>query len=272
MPESYKEDGRPAQQWYWDDWFSSHDVQSCSFAAQGLWINLLGIMFTSEIRGTLTINGIQMDNNAIAKRFGDSITNINKMITELEEARVFSRLSDGTIISRRMYRESKKKKQISQIRSEAGKKGMTKRWQKGNNKKITKITAPSPSSSPTPTVTPKDIHIQQIIEHWNSKNIKNLEDRESKIKKKTISKITKWLKDYSSDEIIEAIDNYDSILKSEKHFFSYKWQLCDFMDRGLTNFFSKNKPFENYLEDKRKPQTRQEIEDQKKKDWANKED
>jgi len=155
MPESYKEDGRPSDQWYWDDWFSSHDVHSCGLAAQGLWINLLGIMFTSEVRGTLAVNGIRMDNKAIAKRFGKNINIINKLVAELEEARVFSRLPDGTIYSRRMYRRSKKKGKISEIRSKAGKEGMKKRWgesnKKGNNKKITKITAPSSTTSSSPT-------------------------------------------------------------------------------------------------------------------------
>jgi len=158
MPESYKEDGRPSDQWYWDDWFSSHDVHSCGLAAQGLWINLLGIMFTSQVRGTLAVNGIRMDNKAIAKRFGKNINIINKLVAELEEARVFSRLPDGTIYSRRMYRRSKKKEKISEIRSKAGKEGMKKRWEesnkKGNNKKITKITAPSSSSSSPPPPPP----------------------------------------------------------------------------------------------------------------------
>ncbi|GAH61394.1 unnamed protein product, partial [marine sediment metagenome] len=42
---------------------------------------------------------------------------------------VFSRLDDGTIICRRMFRESVKKDDISKIRSKAGKKGAKKRWQ-----------------------------------------------------------------------------------------------------------------------------------------------
>lgn len=182
MPESLKEDGRPAQQWYWDDWFSSHDVQSCSFEAQGLWINMIGIMFSSEIRGTLTINGIALDNKSIAKRFGKSEKNINKLITELEEARVFSRLEDGTIYSRRMYKESKRKDKISLIRSLAGKKGMESRWQqddgkaiaKSNNKTITKITASSPSpSSTTASSSTSKINKEIYISLWNAFAIKH---------------------------------------------------------------------------------------------------
>jgi len=163
--QSLKEDGRPATQWYWDDWFSSHDVQSCSWPAQGLWVNLLGIMFSSEIRGTLTINGRPVDNKIISKRFGHHIKEVNKLITELETAKVFSRLGDGTIYSRRMYRESMRQQEISQKRAEAGKLGMAKRWadeqQSDNkpitpphNKRITKITASSSTSSSSPISTP----------------------------------------------------------------------------------------------------------------------
>jgi len=121
---------------------------------------MLGIMFSSEIRGVLAINGILMDNKAIAKRFGKDINIINELVDELEEARVFSRLENGAIYSRRMYRRSKRKEEIGRIRSQAGKKGMEKRWGKddnkpiasGDNKSITNITAST--SSPTPTPTP----------------------------------------------------------------------------------------------------------------------
>ena len=99
-------------------------------------------------------------------------------------------------------------------------------------------------------------NIDYIIKHWNSKNIKKLEYRESKVKQKTIAKINSILKDYLITEIVEAINNYYVILESDKHFFSYKWQLWEFLDRGLTNFLTKNKPVENYLIDKKNtPQT-----------------
>ena len=127
MPESYKEDGRPAQQWYWDDWFSAFDVRACSYAARGIWIDILGIMFKAEIRGTLTINGKQVDNKTLAKVTGGDEIEVAKLLNELEENNVFSRLNDKTIICRRMFKESKRKEQISKIRSKAGKKGAEKR-------------------------------------------------------------------------------------------------------------------------------------------------
>jgi uncharacterized phage protein (TIGR02220 family) len=188
MIHSLKEDGRPATQWYWDDWFSSHDVQSCSLAAQGLWVNLLGIMFSSEIRGTLTINGMPVDNKIIAKRFGHHLKDVNKLITELEAAKVFSRLEDGTIYSRRMYRESLRQQEISQKRAEAGKAGMAKRWGEEDNKvitspynkTITKITASSSTPSSSPTSTPSSIkkeEVSSIVSYLNEKAGKNFSDK-----------------------------------------------------------------------------------------------
>jgi len=157
MPESYKEDGRPAQQWYWDDWFAAFDVRLCSLAARGLWIDMLGIMFKAEIRGTLTINGRQINTKILSKIVGVKEEITTKLLRELERNDVFSKLDDSTIICRRMLRESSKKGKISKIRSEAGKKGMESRWEKNdnkpitkrNNKKITKITAST--SSPIAT-------------------------------------------------------------------------------------------------------------------------
>ncbi len=140
-----------------------------------------------------------------------------------------------------------------------GKGGSTKDEPKGNS------SSSSPSSS-TILNNIEDIH--SIIEHWNSQEIKTLEERETNIRKKTFSKIAKQLKDYSVNEISEAISNYSIILKEDKYFFSYSWQLWEFLDRGLVNFLTNNEPFKNYLSDKDSTK-----EDQRKKkldDWVKK--
>ncbi len=156
-----KEDGRPSQQWYWDDWFSEFGLRLCSLAARGLWADMLGIMFKAETRGTLTVNGKQIHSKALAKLANDSKRNIEKYLKELAENDVFSRLEDGTIISRRMYRESKKKERIKEIRSEAGKQGAKQRWQEEDSKEIAndmtndkaKDMAKMAASTSTPTST-----------------------------------------------------------------------------------------------------------------------
>ena len=113
-------------------------------------------------------------------------------------------------------------------------------------------------------------NIYSIIEHWNSQGIKTLEERESNIRKKTSSKIAKQLKDYPVDEIYEAIGNYSIILKDDKYFFSYSWQLWEFLDRGLVNFLTKNEPFKNYLSDKDKGSTKEEKRKKGLDDWVKK--
>jgi len=157
--ESYKEDGRPAQQWYWDDWFSAFDVRLCSLAARGLWIDMLGIMWKAEIRGTLTVNGKQMDNKTLAKITGASISEIKPLLKEMEINKVFSRLDDGTVICRRMFNISGRKSELSRIRSAAGLLGAKKRWQgkvakpkKSDSKTMAKMA--TPTSSPSSTATP----------------------------------------------------------------------------------------------------------------------
>ena len=129
MTQSLKEDSKPATLWFWDDWFSSFDVRACSLAARGLWMDMLGIMARSEIMGTLTINGKQIDSTTLARIVGISEADIQGPLSELEENRVFSRLPDSTIINRRMFNESQRKELISKIKSSAGKKGAEARWQ-----------------------------------------------------------------------------------------------------------------------------------------------
>jgi len=125
LKQSHKEDGRPATLWYWKDWFADVEVMTCSLAAQGLWINMLGIMSMSEIMGALIMAGKQMDNKNLAAFVRASEEETDRLLEELESHNVFSRLEDGTIINRRMYGEG----ELSRIRAEAGKKGASSRWQ-----------------------------------------------------------------------------------------------------------------------------------------------
>ncbi|MEK4512885.1 replication protein [Paenibacillus sp. FSL K6-2524] len=89
----------------------------------------------------------------------------------------------------------------------------------------------------------KDI-IYTIFKHWNSKKI--VVHRE--LTTVTESAINARLKVSSEKDIIEAIDNYHFCLKSEDHFYSYKFNLKDFMNpKNLEKFFTENDPFNNFL-------------------------
>jgi hypothetical protein len=117
---SLRQDGRPAIQFYIDDWLSSSDVNSCSLAAQGLWMKMLCYMFQSPKRGVLLLpSGKQIESKTLAKLCGEDEQIVSKLLAELEEAGTFSRLDNQDIYCRRMKREG----DITEARKEAGRLG-----------------------------------------------------------------------------------------------------------------------------------------------------
>ena len=175
---STKQDGRPSFQFYPKDWLTDIGLKMCSLEAKGLWIDLLCYMFFAPIRGSLTYNKTHnkthnkpitndnkvitnLDNKAITKLTGENEEKINALMKELEENQVIEKLQNGMRINRKMYYGAQQSDRISELRAEAGRKGMETRWQhKNNNKKITKITTPSSSSSSSSTSTAKKENVQ----------------------------------------------------------------------------------------------------------------
>ena len=74
-------------------------------ASQGLWINLLRLMFQSERPGFLQINGKPMTTLQIAKRTGFDRRSIEKKLAVLIANKVCSVDENGVLYSRRMVRE-----------------------------------------------------------------------------------------------------------------------------------------------------------------------
>ena len=75
-------------------------------------------------------------------------------------------------------------------------------------------------------------NIYSLFEVWNSEKIvvhKKLTDR-----MKTV--IIRTLKDYTSDEIKQAIKNYAEILHGVEYYFNYTWGLDTFLQRGMRSF------------------------------------
>ncbi len=85
-------------------------------------------------------------------------------------------------------------------------------------------------------------NISTIFSYWNSKKI--IIHRE--IKTDLESKIKTALEIYKVDEIKTAIDNYHFILCGNEFYFSYKWTLKDFLQRGLEKFLDKETAIQNY--------------------------
>ncbi|MES2187293.1 MAG: hypothetical protein V4505_22275 [Pseudomonadota bacterium] len=96
---------RPAFQFYPADWRKDAALQSCSVAAQGLWINALCVAHECAPYGHLTVNGQPMNPAQIGRLAGVTADEAGRLIAELEAAGVVSRAADGTLFSRRMVRD-----------------------------------------------------------------------------------------------------------------------------------------------------------------------
>lgn len=88
---------------------------------------------------------------------------------------------------------------------------------------------------------------QEIFDYWNEMDIMKHTDigRHHPHIKASLSK-------YSVSDLKKAIKNYATILKSNEYFWTYRWQLGEFLVRGLGKFLDIAKPFENWLVSKKK--------------------
>jgi phage replication O-like protein O len=82
-----------------------------------------------------------------------------------------------------------------------------------------------------------------LFEHWNSKGI--IVHR--KLTEKMERKIKTALKDYTEGEILQAIDNYATVVKSKEYYWTHQWTLEDFLARGLAKFIDAAHPLTNFL-------------------------
>lgn len=87
------------------DWCGDQGLRSCSLAARGLWLEMLLVMDRSEPRGSLLLNGKQIDTRRLASIVGADKRDVETFFRELDDAGVFSRDGDGTVFSRKMRRD-----------------------------------------------------------------------------------------------------------------------------------------------------------------------
>lgn len=107
---------------WWQDWQRDPALRSCGVAARGLWMDMLAIAFDGAPRGHVTIGGKPATSRQLATIAGINERQTIALLSELEEAGVFSRSEAGAIVSRRMVRDNEA--------SEAGREAIAKRWKK----------------------------------------------------------------------------------------------------------------------------------------------
>lgn len=139
---------RPSFQFYPADWRKDAALQSCSLAAQGLWINLMCIAHECEPYGHLTINGSPMAPAQIGRLVGLQKKECEALIAELRDALVCDFTDGGVMFSRRMVRDER----LRNTRAECGRLGgnpslLGRKVKQKDNQATNQTPTPSSSSS-----------------------------------------------------------------------------------------------------------------------------
>jgi hypothetical protein len=90
------------------DWRGDEQLQACSAGARGLWIELLCLAHKSD--GLVKINGMTPSLRMLARQVRMTALEVRRLLDELMKQGVCSVLADGTIVSRRMIRDAKRRK------------------------------------------------------------------------------------------------------------------------------------------------------------------
>lgn len=102
----------------------------------------------------------------------------------------------------------------------------------GNDSSCNPLIADDVICSRNPIQSESNPNPNTIYVLWNEQKIVT----HKKLTDGMIKAIYKALKDYEEKEILQAIKNYTEILKDDKYFFKYKWNLDEFLNRGLSKF------------------------------------
>jgi replicative DNA helicase len=124
MADKRPEKRQPWLKWFPQAWRADVPLRMCSYAARGLWADLLTLMAESETFGFLLINSKAPSPKQLAALLGGSEREINTLLNELNEASVYSVTGNpmpvdiealvpkdmpaGVILSRRMLRDKTK--------------------------------------------------------------------------------------------------------------------------------------------------------------------
>ena len=102
----------PWVKWYHRDWRSDPGLRMSGLAARGLWMDMLALMDEGEPYGHLAISGRPIGARDLAVMIGGATEReVASLLAKLEANGVFSRTSDGVILSRRMVRDNARREQ-----------------------------------------------------------------------------------------------------------------------------------------------------------------
>lgn len=105
MTDAAEKTKRPAFQFYPADWRKDVELQSCSMAAQGLWINAMCVAHECEPYGHLVVNGKPMTHAQLGRQVGLSQKECETLVSELLDAGVCKKTDEGVLYSKRMVQD-----------------------------------------------------------------------------------------------------------------------------------------------------------------------
>lgn len=112
-----KQAKQPSFQFYPGDWRKDPGVQALGYFERGVWFEILCLMFESQERGKLMLNGKAMPEAALARLLGLDNQVLTTALTAILEYGVASREEvSGALICRRMIRDE----ELRQIRKQCG--------------------------------------------------------------------------------------------------------------------------------------------------------
>lgn len=155
----------PSLQFYPGDWKRDPGIRSLNFHDRGVWFEILLLMFESDERGVLLLNGKPMPIEALSFALGlDNQILTTTLTTLLTYGVVHRREKDGALYNKRMVRDE----EIRQVRIKAGSKGgnpnlLNQNPTTGDNQNPT----PSSSSSSSTSTSIKREHRDAILADVN---------------------------------------------------------------------------------------------------------
>lgn len=223
----------PAIQFYPGDWRKDPGVQSLDYESRGIWFEILLIMFESEKRGKLALNGRPMEDDELAHYLGLEVAKVQQTLSKLVSKGVAKYDDEKYLMNRRMVSDDKLRLIRAQAGAEGGKQSASKRQANGKQN-------PTPSSSvsvSTAVTTSKTDNnmvgrFEQIWDKYPNRDGRKAAERHFKASVKT---------DADFSRIKNALENY---LKSAP-------VLKGFVKNGST-WFNNWQDWENAEEKKKK--------------------
>lgn len=169
------------------------------------------------------------------------LTTIQRKIKSLEkEERITTKSTEYgtlfTVVNYALYQgfDNYKNNSMEQQRYSDGTE-MEQRW--NNNKNVKNVK----------NVKNDNKYIHDLFDHYCSKNIIN----HKKITEPMIRAVNARLKDYSFEDLKQAIDNYATVFSSDEYWFTHKYPFADFMrDKDIRKFVIEADPLNNFARDK----------------------